>query len=229
MKKLFVIASLLLACLSASAQNTKMFWGVKGGVFYDAGNTVSSSSSVNEPSTLSFALKPSIGWYLGKNWQVGFKAEFADSKVYDYDSSKLTPVSIRNMISNLTLGNGLGTNYINWKILPYARCHVTKLFYEKVNLWVELELYAGQQFDRNLSKGGFYGPSTIYGVVLSPMVTYDLTDKLMITLTPDLIRWDGSSKVTDNSTTFKGSFSAQFNPLYQVLSGIFNIGVISRF
>lgn len=229
MKKLICVFALTAICLGAMAQS-KMFWGLKGGVFYDAGSTVSGSVKSKDPSTLSFALKPSIGWYLGQNWQIGIKAEFADSKVFENGSEKFTNVSIRNLISNLTLGNGLGSNYISWKAMPYARYRICRLFTDRLNLWAELEIYAGQKFDRKEDNKGFYAPSTIYGAAFSPKITFDVTDKFMIALTPDLIRWDGahsSENGVDHSYT--GSFSAQFNPLYQVLSGVFNIGIIKKF
>lgn len=233
MKKILTIITLSAMCLCASAQS-KMFWGLKGGVFYDTGNKVTDNVMAKDPSTLSFTIKPSIGWYLNENWVVGLKTEFTDSKVYqrEEESGGLfdQSMSIRNFLSNLALGNGLGSNFISWKVLPYARYKVGNLFFDKLNLWVELELYAGQSFDRDTDNGGFFKPDVIYGVVLSPMISYDLSSTFMVCLTPDLIRWDGVHKHKSGDTHVNThSISAQFNPLYQVLSGLFNISVIKRF
>lgn len=233
MKKILILFGLTTLCLVASAQ-TKMFWGLKGGVFYDSGNSVTDNVIEEDPSTLSFTIKPSFGWYLNPNLTVGFKGEFADSKVYVEEGEEASffsqSMSLRNFISNLTLGNGLGSNFISWKLLPYARYRVGSMFSPKINLWVELELYAGQKFERDTENGGFETPNTIYGVVLSPMVSYDLNESLMLCFTPDMIRWDGQHKHTysaDHTNTH--SISAQFNPLYQVLSGLFNISIIKKF
>lgn len=235
MKKSITVICLVAICLTAAAQEKKssMFWGLKGGIFYDAGDTVKDNVAAKDASTLSFALKPSIGWYLNENWVIGLKGEFANSKVYQTETSTtFSNVSLRNMFSNLTLGNGLGSNYMSWKVLPYARRKICTLFTDRLNLWVELELYAGQKFTRKSTDegGGFYKPDAIYGVSLSPMISFDLNDKFMLCLTPDLIRWDGqhmtSASQGDKNT---GSFSAQFNPLYQILSGIVNISLIKRF
>ena len=233
MKKIIVIAITALLCMCAGAQqkNSSMFWGLKGGVFYDSGKNVSDGSVSKDPSTISFTLKPSIGWYLGSDWMIGIKGEFADSKVKGESGGSVTEMSgtsLRSLISNLTLGNGFDSNYISWKVLPYARYRVLKLFNDKLNVWAELELYAGQKYARN-DDGGYAAPNTIYGVALSPMISYDITDKFMVCLTPDFIRWDGTRDADDAGYSQTGSFSAQFNPLYQILSGLFNIGIIKRF
>ena len=232
MKKILLISALAFLCVCAGAQeqiSSKMFWGLKGGVFYDSGSNTSESGVSTDPSTFSFTLKPSIGWYLGQNWMVGVKGEFTDNKVKEGTSESLfSSTSIRSIVSNLTLGNGLGSNYISWKILPYARYRVCSILTDKLNVWAELEVYAGQKYSR-LSDGSFDSPNSIYGVALSPMISYNVTDKFMVCFTPDLIRWDGARN--NNSSGYKdtGSFSAQFNPLYQILSGVFNINIIKRF
>ena len=212
------------------------FWGLKGGVFLDKGNVVDENGTVSDtPTTFSFTIKPSFGVYLSPRWVVGVKGEFSynnndmDSGFISNVTSGFSQVSFRNVLSNMILGNGLGNNYLSWKVLPYARYKVTSLFSDKINLWMELELYAGQKFSKDTENGGYGSPYTIFGGALSPMLSYDLNESLMLCFTPDFIRWDGTFESGSGMAANTGSFSAQLNPLYMILSGIINIGVIKRF
>lgn len=218
-------------------KSSNVFWGINAGVFYDAGESVYEGSELVEiPASFSFTLKPKIGFYLSDRWVIGLKTEFAYNGNKDPDSSFIGNIasgfkqmSFRNVASNIAMGNGVGVNFLSWKVLPYARYRVTNLFGPRINLWVELELYAGQRYKKDSETAKYANPSTIYGATLSPMVSYDLNSSMMLCFTPDFIRWDGRNNIKGEKADRTSSFSAQLNPLYQALSSIVNISLIRKF
>lgn len=222
---------------SGNKKSSNVFWGINAGVFYDSGSSVDNSGNIAiTPASFSFTVKPRLGIYLSDRFIIGVMGEFAYNGNEDHSgtfigniASGFEQVSFRNVISNVVMGNGVGMNFLSWKVLPYARYKVTDIFSNRINLWVELELYAGQKYKMDSTTNKYGTPATIYGAALSPVISYDLSENMMLCFIPDFIRWDGTKNLSGNDVERTGSFSAQLNPLYQVISGIIHVSLIKKF
>lgn len=209
--------------------NSRFFWSIQFGFFLKSDEYFEGESSKeNLGVKFSYALKPAFGYIFNDRMTAGCKLVFADCQF----SGMQTSASIKYIIANALIGGGVSmSDYITWRIQPYYRYRFTKLFWDRVNLWGEVSLYAGQNIPRDLQtrelKTGDI--STIYGISLSPMITVDLNRNLMIFTTFDLLSWNGSYKMNGDRALNNNSFNFQFIPIYSILTGLFNIGLIRRF
>lgn len=257
MKKLLFIAVLLVAAAgSASAQELKLeenagdrfaekfltqkgnswfakhfFIGAKFGIFNDwaeAGNM-----------NFSYVLRPTFGYYINDRWAVGLKLKFVDSRLKksaEGGSSVSFFDNLNYSIATLLMGKGLANNYMSWQVNEFVRYRATKLFWDKLNLWIEFNAYQGMKWKR-LDTGGLDGSSRqfIYGAALYPAITYNITNKWMLYTSFELLSfaYDGALKPqftlegTDRAN--QGTFTFQANPLYAIAKGIVNISIVKSF
>lgn len=241
MKKLIItLVIALAACSSASAQ---FFWGIQFGFYTDNGTTAyeNNGAKIKGGTTFNYSLKPSVGYYITDRLVVGSKFVYTKNHFGANDTySKST--TIWNYALNLLMGNGLATNCMTFKVQPYIRYKALSMFTEKLNFWVELNGYIGGNYDIDVNTNKIVPGSgkLTYGVLLHPMVSFDIADKWMLFTSVDALSlgWDGTTgksqyKLDDGTYTTEtvksNAFLFQCNPLVAVARCFTNIGVIKKF
>jgi len=210
-------------------KNTSHFyWGIQFGCFFSNNQyTVSQDVKENLGTRFSFVIKPSVGYNFTPRLNVGCKFIFANCQFAGMDYA-----SFQYLIASSLIGAGAYPyDNMTWNIQPFIRYKLTKLFWEKVNLWAELSAYAGQMIPRDSKTRELQhqNRSTIYGVALRPMITIDLNKNMMFFTSLEFLSWNGSTLVSGESSQTNNSVNFQFIPIYSLISGLFNLGIIRRF
>lgn len=207
------------------------FIGAKFGIF----NDWTQGGATN----FSYVIRPSFGYYINDRWAVGLKLNLIDSRLKKGESETVTIFdNINYTIAGLLMGKGLKNNFLSWEVKEFVRYRATKLFWERLNLWIELNAYQGMRYDRlDDGKLDTVNNKFIYGVSLYPAITLNVTEKWMLYTSFELfsLSYDGArstrwftTKPTDEKLN-QGTFSVQFNPLYAIAKAVVNIGIIKSF
>lgn len=208
--------------------NSHFYCGLQfAGFLTSAQYAVSSESKQPLGTRFSFAIKPSVGYVFTPRWNAGIKLVYADCQF-----SGLTSSTLPYIIANAFIGGGAALcDYVTWNVQPYVRYKISRLFWDRVNFWAELSGYAGQQIPRDAKTRELqtWNTSTVYGVALRPMITCDLNRNLMIFTCFDFISWNGSKRVSNDVAEYNNGLTFQFVPIYSLLSGLFNIGLLRKF
>ena len=241
MKKFIVI--MVIALSSAFSAKAQFFWGMQFGIYTDGGSTYYESNDLNikNGSSFNYSVKPSIGYYITPKLVVGSKFIYTKNHFATNDTGDKS-TTIWNYAFNLLMGNGLSTNCMSFKVSPYIRYNALSLFSEKLNIWIDLNGYIGGNYDIDSSTNKIVEGSgkLTYGVLLHPMISFDIADKWMLFTSLDAlsIGWDGTTKksqykLDDGTYTTKidrtSSFLCQCNPLMAIARCFTNIGVIKKF
>lgn len=123
----------------------------------------------------SIALEPEIGWRLKERVYLGLRIGGSYQDSYMTYSYEALDGSIKSQ--NLRVQQG------TWNVTPYMRYRLKSMFNDKVGIWIETHLYAGMEFPRvtdGVLKGTDYDGlkhSIIYGVQVSPVITYKFNKK----------------------------------------------------
>jgi len=176
---------------------------------------------------VSYAVKPAFGYIFSDRLTVGTTIVFADCRFAD-----LSLNSFQYILANAMIGGGFSlSDYITWSIQPYVRYRFCHIIWKRLNLWGEFSVYAGQKIPRDPKTAQIqsWNSSTIYGAKLRPMLTVDLNKDLMLFTAMELLSWEGSCKVYNKETLVNNNVSFTIIPIYSILSGLFNIGIIKKF
>jgi opacity protein-like surface antigen len=95
MKKTLLMVALLAGISTANAQDLKGRFFIGGDVLSfssQSGKTVGNTTIIN-PSTTSFGIQPTIGYYLTDNWAIGAKLGFMNVTTDDNDTPDDTKIS----------------------------------------------------------------------------------------------------------------------------------------
>ena len=148
----------------------KLYYGYNFDIYYHH-----DSRTQRKENGLSIALEPEIGWRLKERIYLGlrFGGSYQDIySTYTYEALDGSKVS-----KDLRVQQG------SWNVTPYVRYRLKTLFNDKVGIWLEVHLYAGMEFPRVMD-GVAYGTdynglkhSIIYGVQISPVITYQFNRK----------------------------------------------------
>lgn len=176
---------ILLVLVALSCCRTLSARSYLGGSFSFAGNW-NKDQGGNLVNSLSLSLSPEIGWFVGERWTVGFKPTVALSATSSNDSRIVL----------------LGVS-------PYARYRFLEL--KKFGLWAEGNLnfrYSGSRYD---SGAGNY--SLVYGIDVRPLLTYDLTEHVILYCAVNLLSLSlhGSSTYYAETSNWFNSFSFGFS------------------
>ena len=207
------------------------FIGAKFGVF----NDWKQGGSTN----FSYIIRPSFGYYINDRWAVGLKLNFIDSRLNQGEEGSVSIFdNINYTIAGLLMGKGLNNNLLSWEVKEFVRYRATKLFWDRLNLWIEVNAYQGMRFPR-LSDGKLdkSGKKFIYGAAIYPAITCNITEKWMLYTSFELLSlsYDGAEKIDLYSTDAKdmtqrqGNFTFQANPLYAIAKAVVNISIIKSF
>lgn len=185
MKRTYWLIALMLFCLgSLSAQNDsvsavvdtlpvwkqKLYYGYNFDIYFHH-----DSRTNRKENGWSIALEPEIGWRLKERLYLGLRVGGSYQDLYNiYTHEALDGSKVEEM-----LRVQMGT----WNVTPYMRYRLKTLFNGKVGIWLEAHLYAGMEFPR-VTEGKAGGTdfdglrhSIIYGVQVSPVVTYQFSRK----------------------------------------------------
>ncbi len=208
------------------------FIGAKFGLF----NDWAQGGNMN----FSYILRPSFGYYINDRWAVGLKLKFIDSRLKRSETGSGAVSFFDNLnysIATLLMGKGLANNFMSWQVNEFARYRATKLFWDKLNLWIEFNVYQGMKWER-MDNGALDGASRqfIYGAGLYPAITYNITNKWMLYTSFELLSfaYDGAVKPQFDlsgvtTRVNQGTFTFQANPLYAIAKGIVNISIVKSF
>lgn len=176
---------ILLVLVALSCCRTLSARSYLGGSFSFAGNW-NKDQGGNLVNSLSLSLSPEIGWFVGERWTVGFKPTVALSATSSNDSRIVL----------------LGVS-------PYARYRFLEL--KKFGLWAEGNLNFRYSGSKNDSRVGNY--SLIYGLDVRPLLTYDLTEHVILYCAVNLLSLSlhGSSTYYAESSNWFNSFSFGFS------------------
>lgn len=176
---------ILLVLVALSCCRTLSARSYLGGSFSFAGNW-NKDQGGNLVNSLSLSLSPEIGWFVGERWTVGFKPTVALSATSSNDSRIVL----------------LGVS-------PYARYRFLEL--KKFGLWAEGNLNFRYSGSKNDSRVGNY--SLIYGLDVRPLLTYDLTEHVILYCAVNLLSLSlhGSSTYYAETSNWFNSFSFGFS------------------
>lgn len=226
---------LLTLCLTLSlttAAKAQFFYGIQFGFFTDWGSeTAKESKSTLAASAFNYTLKPTIGYYFNDRLMAGVKFIYTSCST-SASQDKSSPINLRWILRNVMMGNGLDSDYMSWKVRPYARYNVLRLANDKLKLWVELNGYIGGKVPRTLDKKlDWNSRSLTYGVQLHPIVSFDITDRFLVFTSLDIlsIGYEGTRKLDDATKSTTGSFYCQLNPLNAIGEALLNIGIQRHF
>lgn len=236
---MLIIAVILAASFSAKAQ---FFWGIQFGCYIDGNNTIfDTGENVRGGTSFNYSIKPSIGYYITPKFVIGTKLIYTSNESFANDTDdKVT--NLDKMALNVLMGNGLESDAMSWKVMPYARYKVLSVINEKINIWAEFNAYFGGKYQRESETHKIIPESgkTTYGFAIHPLISFDLMNKWTLFTNLDFlsIGWDGSTlhgtvtledgtKV--NGTLNEGSFVFQCNPVVAIARSFLNIGVIKKF
>jgi len=214
---------------SSQDKKTSQFYAsLQFGMFWSKDDYQFSTDSKEEVGTkFSYTLKPAFGYLFTPKITAGCTVVFADCRF-----SGLSGSSVQYIIANALVGGGVAlSDYLTWYVQPYFRYKITKVFWNKLNLWGEVSVYAGQKIPRSTSTHELLTDktSTIYGVKLRPMLTLDLNKDRMLFTSMEFLGWNGSCRTDGDSKHFNNAINFQFIPVYSILSGLFNFGLIRKF
>ena len=123
----------------------------------------------------SIALEPEIGWRLKERLYLGLRLGGSYQDTYSTYTSIAADGS--------TTSEDLRIQQGSWNVTPYVRYRLKSMFNDKLGIWLETHLYAGMEFPRvtdGVVKGTDYDGlrhSIIYGVQVSPVITYKFNRK----------------------------------------------------
>lgn len=240
MRKLILV---LVFCLSfCSYADAQFFFGMKFGLYTDFNNTSVSEQDgvIKGGRTFNYSIKPSIGYYFTPDLIGGIKFEYVSNNFYQQDTGTKT-TSIKYMLLNVLMGNGLDTNCMKWNIAPYLRYRLFSAFSPKINFWAEFDAYVGGKYERDKVTKEIDPATgrTLWGVEIHPLISVDLLKNWMLYSSLDIlsIGYEGSwaKSVTSvegdkqNVDKYTGAFLFQANPLIGIANSIVNIGIIKKF
>lgn len=148
----------------------KLYYGYNFDIYYH-----SDTRNQTKENGWSISVEPEIGWRVKERFYIGMRlgGSYQDTyTTYSYEALDGSVVS-----QDLRVQQG------TWNVTPYARYRLKTLFNDKVGIWLEGHLYAGMEFPRvtdGVIKGTNYEGlrhSVIYGVQLSPVITYQFSKK----------------------------------------------------
>ena len=133
------------------------------------------SRSARKENGWSVTLEPEIGWQMNERTQLGMR--LGGTYQHTYATYTYETINGNQVSEDLRIRQGC------WEITPYARYRLKTLFNDKVGIWLEGHLYAGMEFPR-VTAGNIKGTdyeglrhSVIYGLQVSPVVTYQFNKK----------------------------------------------------
>ena len=148
----------------------KLYYGYNFDIYYHH-----DSRSNTKENGWSIALEPEIGWRLKERLYLGLR--FGGSYQDLYTSYSYDALDGSKVTEDLRIQQG------SWNVTPYARYRLKTLFNDKFGIWLEAHLYAGMEFPR-VTDGAVAGTdydglrhSIIYGVQVSPVITYQFSRK----------------------------------------------------
>jgi len=167
------------------------------------------------------------------------KIKFVDSRLKKSEDGGGVTIfdNLNYTIASLLMGKGLVNNFMSCQVNEFARYRATKLFWDKLNLWIEVNAYQGMKWGR-LDTGALDGSSRqfIYGAAIYPAITYNITEKWMLYTSFEFLSfaYDGALKPQVDmegvtSRVNQGTFTFQANPLYAIAKGIVNISIVKSF
>lgn len=213
-------------------RETQFYWSIQFGFMLQNTEYITKGAGEEEKEKLgkrfSYAIKPSIGYNFTDRITAGLRFVFADCNFSGMEST----TSLQYMIANALIGGGVSlSDYITWRIQPYFRYRITKIIWDRLNLWGELEIYIGQNIPRDTEtrKLQYSETSTIYGAGLRPMISVDINKNLMLFTRMDFISWNDSYLESNGEIYHNSSFNFHVIPIYNILSAFFNIGIQKKF
>ena len=200
--------------------NAQVFIGGDFSTQLSGGKTKSGSNSVDQPSTATFRLSPKVGFFLNDDFAIGAEVLLGISTTND----KATPTETK-------------TTGASWGIAPFARYSVA----EMGKFSVLLEGTAGISGTTTKSKTGSSSvdlPSTLtIGLGVTPMLSYNLSNKINLELGLDFLSFDlsrttrttkvsGGDDIKNHSTNF--GLGVDSNNVFTNNLGTVTIGFIFK-
>ena len=122
----------------------------------------------------SISVEPEIGWRLKERVYLGLRVGGSYQDLYSTYTYEVLGTKVSE---DLRIQQG------SWSVTPYMRYRLKTMFDGKVGIWLEAHLYAGMEFPRvtdGIISGTDYDGlkhSIIYGVQVSPVITYQFNRK----------------------------------------------------
>ena len=122
----------------------------------------------------SISVEPEIGWRLKERVYLGLRVGGSYQDLYSTYTYEVLGTKVSE---DLRIQQG------SWSVTPYMRYRLKTMFDGKVGIWLEAHLYAGMEFPRvtdGMISGTDYDGlkhSIIYGVQVSPVITYQFNRK----------------------------------------------------
>lgn len=148
----------------------KLYYGYNFDIYYHH-----DSRSDRKDNGWSIAVEPEIGWRLKERIYLGLRLGGSYQDMYTTYSYEQLDGSKKSEDIRVQQGS--------WNVTPYVRYRLKTLFNDKVGIWLEAHLYAGMEFPRvtdGMVTGTDYDGlkhSIIYGVQVSPVITYQFNKK----------------------------------------------------
>ena len=200
-----LVASLFFCTGKASAQD------YIGGSFSVQGSVVSSNGTTN---TTALNIAPDLGWFIGDKWAVGIRPWIGHGKSTSGTETESTTFSLG--------------------IKPYARYQL--LAHNRFGLWAEADPQLSFTQNRSNTKNGLLlskTRSTTWGVVVLPVLTYQLNRRIALETQLNLFSFSMLSNHTvhnddDLVSSFTCGLSATTKDVMDTLGDI-SIGFVYKF
>ena len=149
----------------------KLYYGYYFDIYYHH-----DSRSNYKSNGWSIALEPEIGWKLKERVYLGLRLGGSYADTWDTYSHE-------DETTGKTVSKDLRVRQGSWNVTPYVRYRLKSMFNDKLGIWIEAHLYTGMEFP-SIAKGDPTGTdydglkhSIIYGVQVSPVITYQFNRK----------------------------------------------------
>lgn len=230
MKKLFLLAVLTLASVSAKAQ---FFTGLAFDVKW-ANNGSINSSGVDTKTDNAYGgeISPQVGYQFSPKMMLGGRINFLFDKNYYTETDSKTKAETKYVMSS-----------IGWDVAPFFRYRMVALGEnEWFSIWADFHTYFGMKYPRNARESGYitktFNKKYIYGIQAMPALGFRINEHSMAFINFAIVSlaYSGSYTIYDDKTEYENNlvlFTGKLNGLFTTMAaeGMYSVkfGMIRTF
>jgi len=222
MKKVFLIAVLAFATISANAQ---FFSGLAFDIkWQNEGVKPIGGISTQTSSSYGGEISPQLGYKFNDDWLVGARINFI------FDKSYLTQLNQDAKTTENYISSSIG-----WDIAPFGRYRIAKFGKDDwFSIWADVHAYYGELYPKNVEETGYtyldFNKKFIYGIQAMPAVGFRFNERTTLFVNVALLSLGYSGSCTrykegdvyeNRAILFTGKMSGLFSAL--ALEGMYGI------
>ncbi len=238
-KIILFLIGVIMCIVDIKAQAMKMQFGGNFSIAYDK-NKIDYADGKKSPDIkqdmFQVVVKPKVYWYINEKMQFGASVgigwgNLSTGLLYDKADEKQTI----NPDGTITREKPVIDKSIGWTFIPYYSYKL--LQYKFVDIWLEGNLYVGEQYKINEShdftSDYSWNQDLYYGFQILPVVDIALTEKLALQIHAGVISfgWSGEKLYYEDRTATLSSIDFHKGGITGLIDSIcnFGIGMVHRF